>query len=52
MTVQNKNLSVLQKNKGGEDMEREILTLEQIKKDLNKNVKVNAVRKKPYFQDT
>lgn len=24
---------------------------EQIKKDLNKNVKVNAVRKKPYFQD-
>ncbi len=24
---------------------------EQIKKDLNKNVKVCAVRKKPYFQD-
>lgn len=24
---------------------------EQIKKDLNKNVKVNAIRKKPYFQD-
>lgn len=24
---------------------------EQIKNDLNKNVKVNAVRKKPYFQD-
>lgn len=24
---------------------------QQIKKDLNKNVKVNAVRKKPYFQD-
>lgn len=24
---------------------------EQIKKDLNKNVKVIAVRKKPYFQD-
>ena len=25
---------------------------EQIKLDLNRNVKVNAVRKKPYFQDT
>ena len=25
---------------------------EQIKKDLNKSVKVNAVRRKPYFQDT
>lgn len=25
---------------------------EQIKKDLNKTVKVNAIRKKPYFQDT
>ncbi|MBQ8503014.1 MAG: NifU family protein [Clostridia bacterium] len=25
---------------------------EQIKLDLRKNVKVNAVRKKPYFQDT
>lgn len=24
---------------------------EQIKKDLNKTVKVNAIRKKPYFQD-
>lgn len=24
---------------------------EQIKKDLNKSVKVNAVRRKPYFQD-
>ena len=24
---------------------------EQIKKDLKKNVKVNAIRKKPYFQD-
>lgn len=24
---------------------------EQIKKDLNKNVKVNAIRIKPYFQD-
>lgn len=24
---------------------------EQIKKDLNKSVKINAVRKKPYFQD-
>ncbi len=24
---------------------------EQIKKDLNKNVKVVAIRKKPYFQD-
>lgn len=24
---------------------------QQIKKDLNKNVKVNAIRKKPYFQD-
>lgn len=24
---------------------------EQIKKDLNKNIKVNAIRKKPYFQD-
>lgn len=24
---------------------------EQIKKDLNKTVKVNAVRRKPYFQD-
>ena len=24
---------------------------EQIKLDLNRNVKVNAVRKKPYFQD-
>lgn len=24
---------------------------EQIKKDLNKDVKVKAVRKKPYFQD-
>lgn len=24
---------------------------EQIKKDLNKNVKVIAIRKKPYFQD-
>lgn len=23
----------------------------EIKKDLNKNVKVNAVRRKPYFQD-
>lgn len=25
---------------------------EQIKLDLKKNVKVNSVRKKPYFQDT
>lgn len=25
---------------------------EQIKKDLHKNVKVIAIRKKPYFQDT
>ena len=25
---------------------------EQIKLDLNRNVKVNAIRKKPYFQDT
>ena len=25
---------------------------QQIKLDLNRNVKVNAVRKKPYFQDT
>lgn len=25
---------------------------EQIKNDLNRNVKVNAIRKKPYFQDT
>ena len=25
---------------------------QQIKKDLNKTVKVNAVRRKPYFQDT
>ena len=25
---------------------------QQIKFDLNRNVKVNAVRKKPYFQDT
>lgn len=24
---------------------------EQIKKDLKKDVKVNAIRKKPYFQD-
>ena len=24
---------------------------EQIKKDLNKTVKVNPIRKKPYFQD-
>ena len=24
---------------------------EQIKKDLKKSVKVNAIRKKPYFQD-
>ncbi len=24
---------------------------QQIKSDLNKNIKVNAVRKKPYFQD-
>ncbi len=24
---------------------------EQIKSDLNRNVKVNAVRRKPYFQD-
>lgn len=24
---------------------------EQIKKDCHKNVKVNAIRKKPYFQD-
>ena len=24
---------------------------EQIKKDLNKTVKINAIRKKPYFQD-
>ncbi|MDE6471384.1 MAG: NifU family protein [Eubacterium sp.] len=24
---------------------------QQIKKDLNKTVKVNAIRKKPYFQD-
>lgn len=24
---------------------------EQIKKDLNKTVKVNAIRKRPYFQD-
>ena len=24
---------------------------EQIKLDLNRNVKVNAIRKKPYFQD-
>lgn len=24
---------------------------EQIKKDLNKSVKVNAIRRKPYFQD-
>lgn len=24
---------------------------EQIKNDLNKSVKINAVRKKPYFQD-
>lgn len=24
---------------------------EQIKKDLNKSVKVTAIRKKPYFQD-
>lgn len=24
---------------------------EQIKKDLNKTIKVNAIRKKPYFQD-
>lgn len=24
---------------------------QQIKMDLNKNVKVNAIRKKPYFQD-
>lgn len=24
---------------------------EQIKKDLNKDVKVKAIRKKPYFQD-
>ena len=23
----------------------------EIKRDLNKNVKVNAIRKKPYFQD-
>lgn len=27
------------------------LVEEQIKKDLKKNVKVNAIRKKPYFQD-
>lgn len=25
---------------------------QQIKLDLNRNVKVNAIRKKPYFQDT
>ena len=25
---------------------------QQIKLDLNRNVKVNAVRKRPYFQDT
>lgn len=24
---------------------------EQIKRDLNKSIKVNAIRKKPYFQD-
>ena len=34
-----------------EKNEEIIMIEEQIKKDLKKNVKVNAIRKKPYFQD-